>query len=181
MTTQPGNPLRVFDPLPAWEVRSLAGPVVEVNVPAGRRLVPEGRVIGTFFVIRAGQADLFARGHKVGKLGSGDCFGEIDPAPTRPQPFTVIASTQARVMTFSAFGIGRLCSAMPGARERILDALPESEAPPKPMPSAREHQAERLHPIRTSTARASRTSEADPPALPPVLLSLAEPRSGHIS
>ena len=118
--------MQVFGKISAWEVRSFAGPVVEVSVPAGGRLVREGQLIGTFFVIRAGRAELIAGEQKVGELEIGDCFGEIDPAPTCPQSFSVVASTPMRVLTFSAFGISRLCGAIPDARDRILDALPSN-------------------------------------------------------
>jgi CRP-like cAMP-binding protein len=119
------DPLRVFGPISAWEVRSLAGPVVELDVAAGVRLVREGLVIGTFFLIRSGRADLMTGEHKLATLEVGDCFGEIDAAPTRPQRFTVTATVPTRVLTFSAFGISRLCATIADARDRILAALPE--------------------------------------------------------
>jgi hypothetical protein len=126
------DPMRVFGPIAAWEVRSLAGPVVEVNVAAGARLVREGLVIGTFFLIRSGRADLMTGEHKLATLEVGDCFGEIDAAPTRPQRFTVIATAPTRVLTFSAFGMSRLCATITGARERIRAALPDERRYPHP-------------------------------------------------
>jgi CRP-like cAMP-binding protein len=120
--------MSVFGPVRALDVRSLAGPVVDVEVPAGTELVHDGVPIGTFFVIRSGSAELFRDGHHVGGLGTGDCFGEIDPANTEPQRYAVITSAPTRLLTFSAFGISRLCEAIPGARERILARLPTATA-----------------------------------------------------
>jgi hypothetical protein len=58
-------------------------------------------------------------------LGGGECFGEIDAAASRPQPYTVIAGPELRLLTFSALGIGRMCAALPHLRKRILAVLPD--------------------------------------------------------
>src|SRR5438128_1237057 len=87
----PPDPMDVFAPVRPLEVRSLAGPVLEVHVPAGQRLTYEGRVVGTFFVIRSGSADLWRQDQIVGTLSTGDCFGEVDPVPSRPQRYSVVA------------------------------------------------------------------------------------------
>jgi CRP-like cAMP-binding protein len=118
------DPMSVFAPVRPLDVRSLAGPVLEVAVPAAARLIEERCVVGTFFVIRSGEAELWQGGRKVWQLGVGDCFGEMDPVAPAPQRYTVIAASPMRVLTFSAFGMGRLCAAMPSLRERIASALP---------------------------------------------------------
>jgi CRP-like cAMP-binding protein len=119
------DPMKAFGPVRSLDVRSLAGPVVDVQVPAGAHLVREGQVIGTFFVIRSGAAELWHSNRKVSSLGVGDCFGEIDSSPGRPQEYGVVASTPMRLLTFSAFGIARLCAAIPTARERLMEFLPQ--------------------------------------------------------
>jgi len=124
METSP-DAMDVFAPIRSLDVRSLAGPALDVQVPAGSVLVHEGRLIGTFFVIRSGSADLLQGERKLATLRTGACFGEIDPIALRPQRFSVIASTPMRVLTFSAYGIGRLCAAMPGARARLESFLPD--------------------------------------------------------
>jgi CRP-like cAMP-binding protein len=88
------------------------------------RLMCEGHAIGTFFVIRSGNAELWHADRRLGTLGTGDCFGEIDPASREPQRVSVVASSAMRLLTFSSFGIERLCAVIPDARERILAALP---------------------------------------------------------
>ena len=120
------EPLHVFDDLRSLEARSLAGPALEVEVPAGTELIHEGQQIGTFYVIRSGDAELSAGGHAVRTVRPGDCFGEIDPVSPEGQLFTVTATSSMRLLTFSAFGIARLCSAIPTARARILASLPRS-------------------------------------------------------
>jgi CRP-like cAMP-binding protein len=73
---------------------------------------------------RSGTAELSQEGRSVGLLETGDCFGEIDPMELRPQGYSVIATSPMRVLTFSAYGIGRLCSAIPSVRNRLLAYLP---------------------------------------------------------
>lgn len=122
------DPMGVFWPVRGLDVRSLAGPVVDVDVPAGTQLVREGAPIGTFFVIRSGSADLTQGDRQVGTLSTGDCFGEIDPLDAEPQGCSVVTSSPTRLLAFSSFGISRLSDAIPGARARILDRLPKRTA-----------------------------------------------------
>jgi CRP-like cAMP-binding protein len=114
----------VFAPVRSLDARSLGGPALEVNVAVGERLVRAGQLLGTFFVIRAGRAELRDGEGDHGSLGNGDCFGEIDPSTPRPQPYDVVAVTPMRLLAFSAVGIGRLCATFPGLRERLLGCLP---------------------------------------------------------
>jgi CRP-like cAMP-binding protein len=135
------DPMRVFGAVRAPDVRSLAGPVVDIEIPAGAQLVREGHVIGTFFVIRSGSAELRRGDRRVRTLGTGDCFGEIDPAAIEPQAYSVVATSPMRLLTFSALGIARLCATIPATRERIVDHLPretdERRVAPEPHHHAR--------------------------------------------
>jgi CRP-like cAMP-binding protein len=121
------DPLRLFGPIPWRDVRSLAGPVIETEAEAGAQLVRAGDVVATFTLIRAGTVELRNGAATVGMLGPGDWFGESDPAARRPQPYTVIARSPLRILTFSAFGIDRLCAAIPDTRRRIVESDPGPE------------------------------------------------------
>lgn len=116
--------MEVFAPVRPLDVRSLAGPALDVQVPSGSVLIHEGRLVGTFFVIRSGTAELWQGDRCVSTLTTGDCFGEIDPTELEPQRYSVIATSPMRLLTFSAYGIGRLCSALPSVRDRLLAYLP---------------------------------------------------------
>src|SRR5947208_6150437 len=118
------DPMEVFAPVRPLDVRSLAGPALDVQVPSGSVLIHEGRLVGTFFVIRSGTAELWQGDGRLGTLATGDCFGEIDPTELEPQRFSVIANSPMRLLTFSAYGIGRLCAAIPSVRDRLLAYLP---------------------------------------------------------
>lgn len=121
---RPSWPVELFAPIRALDARVLGGPTVEVRVASGTLLVREGQAVGTFSVIRSGQAELWRAGRRIGTLGPGDCFGEIDPATSAPQPCSVLAGPGLRVLTFSSVGIAALCASMPGLAERLRHALP---------------------------------------------------------
>jgi hypothetical protein len=122
MTEKP-DPMRIFGDLRPLDVRSLAGPVFEIDAPAGTELVREGEMIGTFFVVRSGHAEVTQRRERIRVLGPGDCFGESDPSSDAVQAHTIVAGSDMRLLAFSSLGIGRLCAAIPGTRERILAGL----------------------------------------------------------
>lgn len=117
-----------FGSIRATDVRSLGGPVLDVEVQAGTKVVRQDEIVGTFFLIRSGTALLLRDGTPVATLGAGNCFGEIDPLSHAPQAYSVVAATRLKLLAFSSFGIGRLCDALPGVRERLLQTL----APPSP-------------------------------------------------
>jgi CRP-like cAMP-binding protein len=128
--------MTLFSPVRPMEARSLGGPVVDIEVAPGTELVHEGAVAGTFFLIRSGTAVLVRGGYAVGALVDGDCFGEIDPLSSQPQRCTVRAGSGLRLMTFSSYGISRLCDALPGTRGRIEAALRHEAAEIHPLPRA---------------------------------------------
>jgi CRP-like cAMP-binding protein len=129
------DPMEVFAPIRPLDVRSLAGPALDVQVPSGSVLVHEGLLVGTFFVVRSGTAELWQGDRKLGTLSTGDCFGEIDPMELEPQRFSVIATSPMRLLTFSAYGIGRLCSAIPSVRDRLLAYLPNDHSGAREQPT----------------------------------------------
>ncbi len=120
MTPAASNP---FDPIRFTEVRSLGGPMLDLDIAAESELLTEGAIAGTFFVLRSGTALLLRDECPVSTLGAGDCFGELEPIAPRPQRYGVITASPVRVLAFSSFGIGRLCDALPGVGERLRAAI----------------------------------------------------------
>lgn len=123
MTPTAGHP---FAPIRFTEVRSLGGPVLDLEVTAGTELLTEGQTAGTFFVIRSGTALLVRDGCPVGTVGAGDCFGELSPLSADPQPYGVVTASNVRMLAFSAHGIGRLCDAIPGVGDRLRAAIAQA-------------------------------------------------------
>jgi len=125
MTPAASNP---FEPIRFTEVRSLGGPMLGLDVEAGSELLSEGKLAGTFFMLRGGTALLVRDECPVSTLGAGDCFGELDPFAPRPQSYGIVTASPVRVLAFGSFGIGRLCDALPGVGERLRAAI--AQPPP---------------------------------------------------
>jgi CRP-like cAMP-binding protein len=120
MTPAANNP---FEPIRFTEVRSLGGPMLDLDVALGTELLTEGEIAGTFFVLRSGTALLVRNECPMSTLAAGDCFGELDPVAPEPQRYGVITASPVRLLAFSSFGIGRLCDAIPGVGERLRAAI----------------------------------------------------------
>ena len=73
----------------------------EVNVPAGRELVRQGRQGDTFYVLLEGEADVEVDGKQRPTLQTGDFFGEISMLDRGPATATVVTRTPARLMVMS--------------------------------------------------------------------------------
>src|SRR2546425_10874478 len=73
----------------------------EVEVPAGRQLVQQGRPADTFYVLLEGEADLEVDGKPRPSLKPGDFFGEISMLDRGPATATVVTRTPARLMVMS--------------------------------------------------------------------------------
>jgi CRP-like cAMP-binding protein len=116
--------MQIFAPVRSLDARSIGGPTLDVQIPNGTRVVAEGQLIGTFYVIRAGSAEVWRDGARVRELHTGECFGEMDPSASTPPDYTVIAGCDLRLLTFSALGISRLCAAVPQIAARLKASLP---------------------------------------------------------
>jgi CRP/FNR family cyclic AMP-dependent transcriptional regulator len=59
------------------DLKRLARSFKERTFQAGSTVAGEGKTGAGFFVIESGEASVSVRGQEHGKLGPGDCFGEI--------------------------------------------------------------------------------------------------------
>lgn len=73
----------------------------EVDVPAGRELVRQGRQGDTFYVLLEGEAEVEVDGKRRPTLKPGDFFGEISMLDRGPATATVVTKTPARLMVMS--------------------------------------------------------------------------------
>ncbi len=83
-------------PLPRSERRALERLTGTVEFPAGKRLVTQGKLADSFFVIESGRAAVIQNDSEIGELGPGDFFGEIALLHQRPRTASVIATTDLR-------------------------------------------------------------------------------------
>ena len=83
------------------ELEFVASRADEVDAPAGRELVRQGRPGDTFYVLLDGEADVEVDGRGRPPLKTGDFFGEISMLDRGPATATVVTKTPVRMMVMS--------------------------------------------------------------------------------
>jgi CRP/FNR family transcriptional regulator, cyclic AMP receptor protein len=91
----------LFARVASKDLELVASRTDEVEVPAGRLLVQQGRPADTFYVLLEGEADLEVDGKPRPALKPGDFFGEISMLDRGPATATVVTRTPARLMVMS--------------------------------------------------------------------------------
>jgi CRP-like cAMP-binding protein len=95
----------------------------EVDVPARKELIGEGRFGRQFFILLEGEADVRRRGRKVNTLRAGDFFGEISLLADRETTATVTTTTPARLLVITRANFNRLMREAPQAQWGVIQAL----------------------------------------------------------
>jgi CRP/FNR family cyclic AMP-dependent transcriptional regulator len=99
--------------------------VDEVNLPAGRVLMREGRVGDEFFVIVEGKVRIERGGRRVEIEGPGDFLGEIALVDHRPRTATAICQTPCRLLVLGHREFHTLMADSPAISSAVLKALAE--------------------------------------------------------
>ncbi len=73
----------------------------EVNVPAGRTLITQGRAADSFYLLLAGEATVWVDGRDRPALQPGSFFGEISMLDRGPATATVVTSGPSKLMVMS--------------------------------------------------------------------------------
>ncbi len=92
-----------FSDVELWEVLRLSS---WREFPAGTLLQKEGNIGNAVFLLASGSARVSKKGKLLGKLGKGDCFGEmsyIDQSLARP--FTIAAEETVMLIKVKAFSL----------------------------------------------------------------------------
>jgi MFS family permease len=90
-----GIPL--FAPLSPPTLERLASALVPITTPAGADIVRERETGDRFYVIEEGDVAVSSHGKELGRLGQGECFGEIALLLDVPRTATVTALTPVRL------------------------------------------------------------------------------------
>lgn len=91
----------LFEHLTRKELEFIAREGDEVDVPAGKTLIREGRPGDTFYVILKGEAEVAIGGTRRRVLGSGDFFGEISMIDRGLGTATVTTRAPSRMFVMS--------------------------------------------------------------------------------
>ena len=102
------------------ELRKIRGSLDEVQVPAGKVLVEEGRVGLEFFLIVDGTAKVSRKGKKIATLGPGSHFGELSLLDRRPRSASVISETDMDVLVLSQRQFNSVLEAVPTISRKML-------------------------------------------------------------
>jgi CRP-like cAMP-binding protein len=107
------------------EISTLAD---ELSLPAGTRLIEEGRQGHEFFVLVDGEVDIRAKGRKLKTLSDGAFFGEMALLSSKPRNATVTASTPVRVLVVHEQAFRGLLRSSPLIQLKVLQTLADRAA-----------------------------------------------------
>lgn len=99
--------------------------VDEVQLPAGRVLMQQGRVGNEFFVIVEGKVRIERDGRRIDTEGPGDFLGEIALVDHRPRTATAICETPCRFLVLAHREFHTLLADSPPIANAVLKALAE--------------------------------------------------------
>jgi|SRR5215204_151588 len=107
------------------EISTLAD---ELSLPAGAKLIEEGRQGHEFFLLLDGTVDVQATGHEPKLLGAGSFFGEMALVSSRPRNATVTATSPVQVLVVHESGFRRLLHDSPQIQLKVLQTLADRAA-----------------------------------------------------
>jgi CRP-like cAMP-binding protein len=101
----------------------LSGEFFERTYRAGDAIAEEGESGKTFVVIESGDVVITVRGHEVGRLGSGQAFGEMALIDKSARSATVRAVTDAHCYLLPVWSFRPIVEAHPEMAWALLEAL----------------------------------------------------------
>jgi CRP-like cAMP-binding protein len=111
--------LPLFEDLPHKQLERIALWADEIDLPAGKPLIAEGRFAHEFFVIESGTAEVAHEGTHIADLGAGDFFGEVALLEHQRRSATVTTSSPMRAIVMHAREFAAMDAEMPEITERI--------------------------------------------------------------
>ena len=117
------KPIWLFSSCSGSELRKIRASLDELEVPAGKVLVEEGRIGMEFFIIVDGTAAVTRNGKQVATLGAGDHFGELALLDRRPRSASVVSESPMTVLVLSQRQFNGLLETVPTIARKMLAAL----------------------------------------------------------
>ena len=114
---------KLFDGLPASEVRSIEKQMKTVQHPAGHKIVVRGDNGVGFMVILDGTVSVSTAQGKTRKLGPGDSFGEMALLDQEGRSATIKADTDVSLATIPEWNFKPFLKEHPEVTYRLLQLL----------------------------------------------------------
>jgi CRP-like cAMP-binding protein len=115
----------LFGDLSRREREQVARRADEVEVPAGYRLLEEGRFPHEFFLILEGTVEVTKDGVHLTDLGPGDFFGEIAIVEHERRTASVVTTTPVRAVVMHSRDFEAIQNELPEVAEKIHAAIRE--------------------------------------------------------
>jgi CRP/FNR family cyclic AMP-dependent transcriptional regulator len=109
----------LFEGLSSREREQVARWADEVDVPAGKHLLDQGRFAYEFFVIEDGTAEVRQDRHPIATLGPGDVVGEIGLLEGALRSATIETLTPVRAIVMDATSFASMMDVLPKVADRI--------------------------------------------------------------
>ena len=110
----------LFAGLPKRRLRSLAKATAVTPFQEGAEVVKQGSMGSTFYVLLDGRAKVVRSGRTLGRLSSGDFFGEISVLDGGPRTASVVAETPLRCLTLDRKDFNKALEREPRLAMEIL-------------------------------------------------------------
>lgn len=118
--------LPLFEGLSDKDLKQISQWTDEVDLPAGSKLVAEGKFAYEFMILESGTVEVDKEGSVVAELGPGNFFGEIAlMGASDRRTADVIAKTPVKLVVMSAREFRSMTSSMPSVNEKIQQAIKE--------------------------------------------------------
>ncbi len=101
----------------------------EIDIPAGKHLIDEGRFAHEFFALLDGTVKVSRGGRHLADLGPGDFFGEIALVETDRRTATVVTATAVRAVVMHRRDFAAMDEQFPEVARSIREAILERWTP----------------------------------------------------
>jgi CRP-like cAMP-binding protein len=113
----------LFSALSSRDLKVVQQAADQIEAPAGRELVREGRTGHEFFLILDGTATVSRNGRKVASLGPGEYFGEMAVLDRGPRTASVTAATDMNLLVLGQREFAGLVNTVPGLAAKLMTGL----------------------------------------------------------
>jgi cAMP-dependent protein kinase regulator len=106
--------------LTPYERSKIADALETKKYPAGTTIIKEGDVGESFYILEAGEADVYKRGNEksLRRYKKGDYFGELALLNDAPRAASVVSNSEVKVATLGKNGFQRLLGPVEGIMRR---------------------------------------------------------------